>query len=135
MSNRVHQSFIVTTPTLTLDSLLLPDDMIWGDEFDFSPVGQTITPTLTGALIIEESALPTGRPITLKGVGTRALVKQLKALESLINHQMPLIMLDGIQRTVVFKRPGVVAVQLDAEYADPDDSDPYNITLNLIEVA
>ena len=123
----------MTTPTL--DSLLLPDDMIWGDEFDFSPVSQTITPTLTGALIIEESELPAGRPITLKGIGSRVLVKQLKDLESLINHQMPLIMLDGIQRTVVFKRPGVVAVQLVAEYADPDDSDPYNITLNLIEVA
>lgn len=133
MSNSVHQSFIVTTPTL--DSLLLPDDMIWGDEFDFSPVSQIITPTLTGALIIEESELPAGRPITLKGIGSRALVKQLKDLESLINHQMPLIMLDGIQRTVVFKRPGVVAVQSVAEYADPDDSDPYNITLNLIEVA
>lgn len=94
---------------------------------------KTITPTLTGALIIEER-IASWSPITLKGVGSRALVKQLKAVEN-INHQMPLIMLDGIQRTVVFKRPGVVAVQLVAEYADPDDSDPYNITLNLIEVA
>lgn len=132
MSNSVHQSFIVTTPTL--DNLLLPDDMIWGDEFDFSPVSQIITPTLTGALIVEENEVPSGRPITLKGVGPRSLVKQLKDLESLINHQMTLVMLDDVSRTVIFKRPGVVASSLLEESADPYDSDPYNITLNLIEV-
>ncbi len=133
MSKYVHQSFIVTTPTL--DNLSLPDDVVWSDELDFSPVAQTITPTLTGAIVVEENAVLAGRPITLKGVATLALVKQLKTIEAIINHQMPLVLSDGQTKTVIFKRPGVSATSLIGDVSDPDINDPYEFTLNLMEVA
>ena len=123
----------MTTPTL--DDLPLPDDVIWTDELAFSSIAQTITPTLTGAIVVEENDAATGRPITLKGVGPLSLIKQLKNIEAVINHQMSLVLLDGMTRTVIFKRPGVAATSLLGDFADPSDADPYEFTLNLLEVA
>ncbi|MNV78610.1 hypothetical protein D3C71_1721070 [compost metagenome] len=59
---------------VTLNGLLLPDDLIWRDEFDWAPVEQVVTPTLTGALLVEETDKPEGRPITLVGHCPRATV-------------------------------------------------------------
>lgn len=123
----------MTTPTLA--DLPLPDDVIWTDELAFSSIAQTITPTLTGAIVVEENDAAIGRPITLKGVGPLSLIKQLKNIEAVINHQMSLVLLDGMTRTVIFKRPGVAATSLLGDFADPSDADPYEFTLNLLEVA
>lgn len=123
----------MTTPTLA--DLPLPDDVIWTDELAFSSISQTITPTLTGAIVVEENDAAIGRPITLKGVGPLSLIKQLKNIEAVINHQMSLVLLDGMTRTVIFKRPGVAATSLLGDFADPSDADPYEFTLNLLEVA
>lgn len=123
----------MTTPKLA--DLPLPDDVIWTDELAFSSIAQTITPTLTGAIVVEENDAAIGRPITLKGVGPLSLIKQLKNIEAVINHQMSLVLLDGMTRTVIFKRPGVAATSLLGDFADPSDADPYEFTLNLLEVA
>lgn len=50
----------------TLDDITLPDDIFWSDETAPWKVGQTVTKTLTGALVIQEGALQAGRPITLQ---------------------------------------------------------------------
>lgn len=118
----------------TLDNVALPDDIVWTDKLDHSPIAQTITPTLTGAIVVEENAIPAGRPITLNGVGPLSLINQLKDLEALINHQMPLLLIDGQTKTVIFKRPGVVTKSLIGDAADPYITDPYEFTLNLMEV-
>ncbi|MFO7582113.1 hypothetical protein, partial [Guyparkeria sp.] len=52
---------------ITLDTITLPGDLEWTDEFDWTPVEQSHEPSLTGALIIDESARLTGRPVTLSG--------------------------------------------------------------------
>ena len=52
---------------VTLNSVLLPDDLVWRDEFEWAPVEQVVTPTLSGALLVEETAKPEGRPLTLSG--------------------------------------------------------------------
>ncbi|WP_429235043.1 hypothetical protein [Aeromonas salmonicida] len=52
---------------VTLNSELLPDDLVWRDEFDWSPVEQVVTPTLSGVLLVEETPRLEGRPITLVG--------------------------------------------------------------------
>ena len=67
---------------VTLNGLQLPDDLIWRDEFDWAPVEQVVTPTLSGALLVEETAKPEGRPITLVGHCPRATVLSVKALEA-----------------------------------------------------
>ena len=50
---------------ITQQEIDLPNDLLWRDEFDWSPVEATQTYTLTGALIIESSVRQAGRPISL----------------------------------------------------------------------
>ena len=94
---------------ITLDSLQLPDDMVWKDELDWTPVGQTITPTLDGSLLMEDNPLFSGQPITLVGIADRSLILQLKALEAQLSSPMVLALHDGKLRTVYWRRPGVKA--------------------------
>jgi hypothetical protein len=118
---------------VTLNSVLLPDDLVWRDEFEWAPVEQVVTPTLSGALLVEETAKPVGRPLTLSGHCSRAKVQEIKVLEAQVAQLMTLTLLDGVSRTVVWRRPGVVAMPL-VEMADPEGGDPYALTLNLTEV-
>jgi len=124
---------------ITLDAIVLPDDLDWQDEFDWAPVAQTITPTLTGAIIVEENGIPEGRKITLVSDGgawaTRGLVRQLKEKEAVLNTPMTLTLNDGRAFTVIWRRDpvGVEAKQV-MRIADPDDSDFYEITLRFTVV-
>lgn len=53
---------------VTLDGITLDGSLIWSDEHDWDPIAQIVTPTLAGAVIVEESLRNgAGRPITLKG--------------------------------------------------------------------
>lgn len=99
---------------VTLNSVLLPDDLVWRDEFEWAPVEQVVTPTLSGHC-------------------SRAKVQELKVLEAQVAQLMTLTLLDGVARAVVWRRPGVVAMPL-IEMADPEGGDPYALTLNLTEV-
>lgn len=118
---------------VTLNGLLLPDDLIWRDEFEWAPVEQVVTPTLTGALLVEETPKPEGRPITLVGHCPRATVLSLKVLEAQVAQLLTLTLLDGLQREVFWRRPGIVATPL-IEMADPEAGEPYALTLNFTEV-
>ncbi len=115
---------------ITLDSLQLPDDMVWKDELDWTPVGQTITPTLDGSLLMEDNPLFSGQPITLVGIADRSLILQLKALEAQLSSPMVLALHDGKLRTVYWRRPGVKASPYGDEFADPTADDPYNLELS-----
>lgn len=70
--------------SITLDSLTLPEDLHWGDEFDWSPVEQSTEYATDGALLIEEGVKLAGRPLTLIGDEssvwvTRSLIEALHA--------------------------------------------------------
>jgi len=125
--------------SITLNGIELPEQLDWRDEFDWAPVAQTQTPTLTGALIVEENAAPAGRPITLLSDGgawaSRALVKQLKTLEAQVSTPMTLVLNDGRSFQVVWRRDpvGVEATQL-IRICDPDDNDWYEINLRFTEI-
>jgi hypothetical protein len=69
----------------------LPADLNWSDEFTAWKVGQAISTSLTGARIVQESALQTGRPITLESqqdgrnwvaVVSLEVLRALQALEA-----------------------------------------------------
>lgn len=51
-------------------SITLPGDLLWSDEFSGWKVGQNQRRSLTGALIVQESAVQVGRPITLQTTGS-----------------------------------------------------------------
>ncbi|HHQ4448806.1 MULTISPECIES: hypothetical protein [unclassified Aeromonas] len=124
---------------ITLAGIELPDDLDWEDEFGWEPVGQVITPTLSGAIIVEESVQSEGRPITLRSDGEawvkRSTVLELQALAAVPSARMQLH-LNGRIFTVIWRREsggGLEAKQL-YRIADPDAQTPYEITLRLLEV-
>jgi hypothetical protein len=124
---------------ITLAGIELPDDLDWEDEFGWEPVGQVITPTLSGAIIVEESVQSEGRPITLRSDGEawvkRSTVLELQALAAVPSARMQLH-LNGRIFTVIWRREsggGLEAKQL-YRIADPDAHTPYEITLRLLEV-
>lgn len=125
---------------IALAGIALPDDIEWTDEFAFSPVTQIVTPTLTGALIVEEAARTAGRPITLVSNEaawlTRAAVKALQAKADVAGETYTLAWSDGRTFDVMFRRAN--GQPLDAKpvlrVADLDDTDYYTVTLRLMEV-
>ena len=136
--------------TASLDSIELPDDIQWIDELASWKVGQSITPSLTGALIIQEGALQAGRPITLQSVRdgnnysavvTRATVDALLAKAALAGGaDMTLTLLDTTAGTrtfaVRFRHGDGAAVEAEPmrHIAPAELTDYYTITLRLLQV-
>ena len=88
----------------TLDSIIIPDDLAWRDEWQWTPYAEQATQSLNGSLIVERSPpASAGRPVTLEGAGDRAWVDRttLEALRGLLTQtSMTLDLWDGRQLTV-----------------------------------
>ncbi len=128
---------------VTLAGIQLPADISWIDEFGGFGVGQEMTPTLTGALVIEESPQTDGRPITLSsGDGSwvhRSTVEQLAVLAATplsAGQALELVWADGRTFEVVFDRSSGRAFEaqqvyrLSAGTEQPDH--PYFISISLL---
>ena len=50
----------------SLAEIALPNDLLWVDEFKWTPVSSTGSYSLAGSLIIEQGVKLAGRPITLE---------------------------------------------------------------------
>lgn len=135
---------------IVLAGIELPADLQWIDEFTAWRVGQQVKTSLTGARIVQESALLAGRPITLQTQRERnayiapvtlAVLQQLQASEEQ-PRTAPLQLLmpahNGGERAfpVAWRRTDGAA--LDAtpiNYAVPAlDGDYFSITLRLMTV-
>jgi hypothetical protein len=95
---------------ITLDkngtAIQLSDRLDWVDEFDWSPVEQSITYSTTGAMHVDVGVKQAGRQITLHGTETAAWLARnvcdtLYAWAALPGAQFTLT-LRGIDRTVIF---------------------------------
>lgn len=124
---------------ILLDAVPLPDDLIWSDEYKWSPVVQGIKKSLTGALIIQEGALLAGRSITLNGSHTwisKATADSIQALVDTPDIEMSLN-LHGTIYPVKFARQGnnspFVPKEI-FELADPGTDHIYSFVLKLMEV-
>lgn len=123
---------------ITLNSIELPD-LLWTDEYAWNPVVGDIAYTVSGALIVEESVMQSGRPITLAstesgGWTTKAVVDALRQL-SLATGNTLALNLHGTTRTVIWKRSGnSVEAEPVVAYSDPSPDTRYRITLRLLEV-
>jgi hypothetical protein len=124
---------------MLLDSLTLPEDLIWIDEFDWSPVEQSQSYSITGALIIQSSTKQAGRLITLAGDNSSGLISRanLKLLQIKSNNNSTMVLTLNDARTfnVIFnhtKNPIEAKPWID--YSTPDDADFYTLKINLLAV-
>ena len=132
-------------PDLTLtcngNTLALPADLLWSDEYDWHPVVQTKTYTTTGALVLDVGTRQAGRPITLQGADnaawlSRAMCDTLRAWAALAAPAMTLLLRGAVhvvafdhEKTAFEARP-VMQYAIGDEAAD----DWYVATLRLIEL-
>ena len=64
-----------------INGIIIPDNTVWVDEFDWSAVNRQETTTINGGLIIQYSENDKGRPVTLDlGWVTRAILSDLEDL-------------------------------------------------------
>jgi hypothetical protein len=126
----------MTTLTNGTTTATFTDDVLWTDEFDFSPVAQKLDRTITGALWVQEAALAAGRPITLQsgsdyGPVPRAQLVNLQTLAALVNTPLTLT-LRGVTYTVIFDRSSkALEAKPFIDYSDVDAADSYLVTLRL----
>ncbi|KON79418.1 hypothetical protein PA01_12840 [Azoarcus sp. PA01] len=120
------------TITLTVGAtvLALDPDLQWSDEYTWAATEQSVSRSLTGALIIQTAQRLAGRPITLQnedersGWMTRADMAQLQAWADTPGQRMTLT-LRGTPHLVVFRHHdgGPFEARPLVHYADPLPAD------------
>jgi hypothetical protein len=125
---------------IQLDSLALPDDLYWSDEYESQSVSQSVRRTLDGGIVVYHSENSAGRAITLEssdesGWARRSLVKDIAALASVAGGQFVLV-IRGEVFNVVFRHNDEPAFNAQAvvAYSDPNDDDFFTISLKLITI-
>ena len=125
---------------MQLDTIDLPDDLFWRNEYQTNQVTQSIDRSLTGGLLIQEAANQYGQQIELVSDGAawvkRSTVDALRALEAQTGKVMTLTLWDGTTHSVMFDRTNGTAVEAQQvlRFAYPDNDYWYEITLRLITV-
>lgn len=122
---------------ITLGGIALPDDLLWVDEFDWSPTVQSTDYSLTGSLIIQTGTRQAGRPITLQGGSdhgwiSRATLEQLYGL----NGTTKTLVLHDLRTFSVQWRHGDKPIEASQVigYSDVTSTDYYDLTLRLMVV-
>jgi hypothetical protein len=123
---------------ITLDSIALPDDLVWVDEFAYTPVIQELAWAVDGTLIIQQGIKLAGRTITLSGGEnygwiTRATLLLVHA-KAIAGVTCTLTLSDSRVFSVKFRQDNPLEAHPVLDYASPDASDFYYITLPFIEV-
>lgn len=123
------------------ESVEIPNSFEWTDEFNFTPVTQDIKRTLGGSLIVSESTLTKGMPITLESGPdvwmTRGDFKKVHAMASVAGKKYKLTMADGTEYDVIFARDNSNPVEgklLQRQYAPEDTAYMNNIIFRFYEV-
>lgn len=131
------------TITLSANSttVALDADFFWSDEYDWSATEQTVTRSVTGALLVHAGARNAGRPITLMPEDdaaawmTRADMVQLQAWADAPGQVMTLT-LRGTAHRVLFRHHDGGAFEATplVHYADPAPEDWLLATLRFITI-
>ena len=120
-------------------TLQLHPDMLWADEFGWSPVAQKTERTITGSLLIDTAAMSAGRPITLLAGEsyawtTRQDLATLKSWEAIPGAQLVLTIRGGTFNVLFdHDRKGVEGQPI-ADFSDPLPTDWCSVALRFIEV-
>ena len=125
---------------IRLDTVVLPDGLVWTDEFAAQAVAQTVRRTLDGSLVVFYGQTSGGLPITLEsepdaGWMTRAQVEAVKLLADSPGGVF-ILELRGQTWQVMFRHqdpPAFEAKPL-VSLANPQPGDFYLATLKLMTV-
>lgn len=122
----------------TLDDIALPEDLLWADEYAYTPVKQSTSTAVDGSLIVEAAAALKGRTMILQGGADYAWIDRA-TLELLRDKQYTpgLVMtlnLRGSEYSVLFVQPGGIEAVPVIDYSNPEADDFYTVTLKFIEV-
>lgn len=125
------------------ESLPLDEDLLWVDEYRYSPVEQSVDTGLTGALIVQVDGDATrpGRPITLEPPDDTSAWMIRADLDTLqewgaIPDATFVLTLRGVPRLVKFRhqdKPAIDAKPV-VPFSDPLPEDYYLVTLKFMEV-
>jgi hypothetical protein len=128
---------------MQLDTVTLPEDLLWANEFEWNQNIQSQNRTLSGAMDIQTASHLYGRPIRLQGGTdggwiTRATALAIRALETDSSAILTLTgLLDQGPLAVIFDRGNGAAFesQMIMRYSDPDSQTFYSCALRLLTVA
>lgn len=119
----------------------LSEDFNWSDEFSWQPVEQTVSRTITGALIIEAATRVGGRPITLEPPDDQSAWMTLTDLNTIrtwaaVAGRVMTLSIRGVGRNVMFSHQETSAVSAKPVvfYSSQDTTDNYLVTLKFMEV-
>ena len=127
---------------ITLDDVILPDDIKWIDEFVWDKIDFEKEYSVTGSLVTNGgTAKQAGRLITLQGSEdtawiTRQTLLALKTKAEVLNSEWVLTWIDGRTFDVIFDHSQIA---LEAEplfhVIDPQLDHYYKVTIRLLEVS
>jgi hypothetical protein len=116
-------------------------DLLWSDEYSWSPVEQTATRGITGTHIVQVQQRTGGRPITLEPEDDasawmpRSILEILRSWASVPGMEMTLTLRE-VTHTVIFRHHEGGAIQATPvlHYDTMEDSDFYRVTLRFMEI-
>lgn len=123
-----------------ITTITLPGDMYWADAYDWAPVEQSTSYSLSGSLVVETASRLAGRHITLMADAdrawvTQAVLDQLYAFAAVAGKSMTLTLSDSRVYTVMFRhqdgalRAEPVMLQVPAQVGDM-----YVVTIRLMAI-
>lgn len=129
---------------VTNEELTLPNDLLWGDEFEWSPVAANTQYTLTGALVIQQGVRLAGRPISLAAPEpdmawvTRVTLQTLRDWSSIPNRRFRLVFqypTDAREWVVVFSHSDdPIGGEPVKGFQSHQPTDWFRVSLKFIEV-
>lgn len=143
---------MATTLTYSGTTLTIPDDMLWIDEFEWTPMAQSVSYSITGAVIIQSALKQKGRAITLQGGQDfgwidRSVLVAVTAWSRIPSAALTLVLrgstyavafdhVAGATATVTARqsKSGAVYGTPLVDYSSVADTDPYIATIRFIEV-
>jgi len=124
----------------SLDAVSFDDSqVVWLDEFSWTPVGQSAEVDVHGGLVVEYlSPNKDGRPVTLDiGWITKATLDALAAKRDAETQAlMPLVLPDGRSMDVLWRHHDAEPIEAEPvqQFAEYQAGDYFQVTLNLMQV-